>query len=60
MMQLELSDKERDMLVLELENFIPELRGEIASGVRHEWKLELKKEEEILKGVLEKLKGLTH
>ena len=59
-MQLELTDKEREMLVLELENFIPELRGEIASGVRHEWKLELKKEEEILKGVLEKLKGLTH
>lgn len=59
-MQLELTDKERDMLVLELENFIPELRGEIASGVRHEWKLELKKEEEILNGVLEKLRGLTH
>ena len=59
-MQIELTDKEREMLVLELENFIPELRGEIASGVRHEWKLELKKEEEILKGVLEKLKGLTH
>lgn len=59
-MQIELTDKERDMLVLELENFIPELRGEIASGVRHEWKLELKKEEEILNGVLEKLKGLTH
>ena len=57
-MQLELNEKERDILVLELENVIPELRGEIASGVKHDWKVELKKEEEILKVLLERLKTI--
>jgi len=55
-MNLELTDKERDMLVGVLKDYIPELRGEIASGVKHDLKLELKEEEEVLKGILEKLK----
>ncbi len=57
-MNLELTERERDMLLLVLENSIPELRAEIASGVKHDWRVELKNEEEILKGILEKLKGL--
>lgn len=57
-MQLELDEKERDLLVLKLENVIPELRGEIASGVKHDWKVALKKEEEILTVLLQRLKTI--
>ncbi|GBE39715.1 hypothetical protein BMS3Bbin08_02346 [bacterium BMS3Bbin08] len=57
-MNLELTNQEKDMLVMVLENFIPDLRAEIASGVKHEWKIKMHKEEDILKEVLEKLKGL--
>ncbi len=57
-MNLELTDQEKDKLILVLENFIPNLRSEIASGVKHDWKVELHKEEDILKAILEKLKGL--
>ena len=57
-MNLELTDQEKDKLILVLENFIPNLRAEIASGVKHDWKVALHKEEDILKAILEKLKGL--
>jgi hypothetical protein len=57
-MKLELTDKERDMLVGVLKDYIPELRGEIASGVKHDLKMELKEEEAVLKGILEKLNAL--
>jgi hypothetical protein len=56
---LELTSKERDNLVKILDYFIPELRGEIASGVRHDWKLAMKEEEATLKDVLERLKHLN-
>ncbi len=56
-MNLELTNQEKDMLVLVLENFIPDLRAQIASGVKHDWKVKLHEEEEILKAVLEKLKA---
>lgn len=46
------------MLIGVLKDYIPELRGEIASGVKHDLKLELKEEEAVLKEVLEKLKVL--
>ncbi len=54
-MNLELTDKEREMLSGVLKDYIPELRGEIASGVKHDLKEELKEEEKILKGILERL-----
>jgi hypothetical protein len=54
-MNLELTEKEKSMLVGVLKDYIPELRGEIASGVKHDFKLELKDEEAVLKGILEKL-----
>jgi hypothetical protein len=57
-MNVELSEKENIALVSALERFIPELRGEIASGVKHDWKVELKKERDILNGILDKLKGI--
>ena len=58
-MNLEIDINEKDKLVHVLEYFIPELRGEIASGVKHDWKVELKNEEKILKGVLDKLMRLN-
>lgn len=57
-MNLELSDKEKEMLVGVLKDYIPELRGEIASGVKHDMKQELKEEEAVLRGLLEKLNTL--
>jgi hypothetical protein len=54
-MNLELTDKEKDMLSAVLKDYIPELRGEIASGVKHDFKLELKEEEAVLKNILKKL-----
>jgi hypothetical protein len=57
-MNLELSDKEKEMLIGVLKDYIPELRGEIASGVKHDMKQELKEEEAVLRGLLEKLNTL--
>jgi len=54
-MNLELSQKEKEMLVGVLKDYIPELRGEIASGVKHDLKEELKEEEAVLKGILDRL-----
>jgi hypothetical protein len=54
-MNLDLTDKEKDALVVVLKDYLPELRGEIASGGKHEFKEELKVEEAILKAILEKL-----
>ena len=56
-MNLELTEKEKNMLVGVLKDYIPELWGEIASGVKHDFKLELKEEEDVLKGIMEKLNG---
>lgn len=58
-MNLEITNKERDNLVKVLESFIPELRGEIASGVKHDWKVMMKEEEVSLKEVLQRLKQLN-
>jgi len=57
-MNLELTDKERDALIVVLKDYLPELRGEIASGGKHEFKEELKEEEVVLKGILDKLNVL--
>jgi len=54
-MNLELTGKEKDMLLGVLKDYIPELRGEIASGAKHDFKEELKEEETILKGIMDKL-----
>lgn len=57
-MNLILTDKEKDMLIGVLKDYIPELRGEIASGGKHDFKQELKEEEGVLKGILERLNAL--
>jgi len=56
-MIVNLNIKEKELLVTELEKTtIPELRGMIASGMKKELRDELKQDEEVLKGLLEKLK----
>ncbi len=57
-MNLDITVKERDKLVMVLENYIPELRGEIASGVKHDWKIAMKEEKVTLNEVLKRLKQL--
>lgn len=57
-MNLELTDKEKNALLEVLNDYIPELRGEIASGGKHDFKEELKVEEAVLKAIFEKLKAL--
>ncbi len=56
-MNIELSDKEKTSLVSVLERYIPELRGEIASGVKHDWKVQMKQEKETLNNILSRLKN---
>jgi len=56
-MNIELSDKEKTSLVSVLERYIPDLRGEIASGVKHDWKVQMKQEKETLNNILSRLKN---
>jgi hypothetical protein len=56
-MIINIDKKERDLLVTELEETtIPQLRELVASGMRKKSRDELKQDEAMLKGVLEKLK----
>ena len=56
-MNVNLNIKEKELLVNELEETtIPDLRVMIASGMKKELRDELKHDEEVLKGLLEKLK----
>jgi hypothetical protein len=56
-MIVNLDKRERDLLVTELEETtIPQIRELVASGMRKKNRDELKIDEEVLKGVLEKLK----
>ncbi len=56
-MIVNLDKRERDLLVAELEETtIPQLRELVASGMRKKSRDELKEDEVVLKGVLEKLK----
>ncbi len=56
-MIVNLDKRERDLLVAELEETtIPQIRELVASGMRKKSRDELKEDEVVLKGVLEKLK----
>jgi len=56
-MNVNLNIKEKELLVNELEETtIPDLRVMIASGMKKELRDELKQDEVVLKGLLEKLK----
>lgn len=55
-MKVELKPREKELLITELEHIIPELGGVIASGVRKDLRDEMKKERDMLRDILEKLK----
>jgi len=54
-MQLELTDKEVDVLKIILKEEIMNLRAEIRKAALGDYKKELKEKKEILKAILEKL-----
>ncbi len=54
-MDLDLTVREKNELVLILENYIPDLKHEILSTTKKDWKEEMEKEEEILIRILNKL-----
>ncbi len=55
-MVLDLDDKEWQILARIVDEYLPELRLEIASGgMRHDWKTDLKKEEDVVKSLVDKL-----
>ena len=54
-MNLELTDRERDVIRRALEVYLSDLRGEITKTEKHEWKVGLHEEEDVLKRVIEKL-----
>ncbi len=56
-MIIDIKPAERDLLITELEtNIIPELRAEVTSGGRKSFRDILKKDEEMFKELLNKLK----
>jgi hypothetical protein len=57
-MNLEVSENEKEVLQLVLDSFLSELRGEIASGVKHNIKAKLKNEEALIKSLQEKVNAL--
>lgn len=54
-MNLELSDKESKILLHAIEVYLSDLREEIVKAEKHEWKVGLHDEQEVLKGLLKKL-----
>ncbi|HSB52499.1 MAG TPA: hypothetical protein VLD40_07550 [Dissulfurispiraceae bacterium] len=57
-MNLELTENEKEVLVLVLDSFMTELRGEIASGLTHNIKAKLKNEEALLKSIQDKVNAM--
>jgi hypothetical protein len=55
MMNLELSDEEREIVRRALDNYISNLREEIVKAEKHEWKAGLRNEQEVLKRVVSRL-----
>ena len=59
MISLELSEEERQTLILVLEESISDLRGEIVHTERMDFKEDLKRKRTILAHVLQMLKGVA-
>jgi len=54
-MNLELNDEEKGIIRHALEVYLSDLREEIVKTEKHDWKVKLHKEEDILKETIEKL-----
>jgi hypothetical protein len=59
-MNMELNEKEKVILAQAIEKYLFELRGEIASGVKHDMKQQLKEEESVLNGILQRVKEIQY
>ena len=55
MMILELTDKESQILTSIVDSYLPELRLMIASGISFDLRTDMKGEEEVVKGIINKL-----
>jgi hypothetical protein len=56
-MELKLDDKEATLLKTILEQHLSDLRMEIADTEKYDWREELKKDEETIKGLISRLSG---
>jgi hypothetical protein len=56
--QLELDRGEIEVLHRVLNNYLPEFRMTIANTENYEWRQDLKKDEEVIKGLLSRLADL--
>lgn len=54
-MALELSDEERTLLKKVINDYLSSLRAEIYRTEKHDFKAPMKREEELLKGMIERL-----
>jgi hypothetical protein len=57
MTRLELTSQEATLLAQALETYLSDLRMEIADTDRHEFREELKRQEETLRSLMERLRG---
>jgi hypothetical protein len=54
-MKLELTEEETRLLRRALEGYVSELREEIVHTEKHDWRVALHREEEVLKGIIGRL-----
>jgi hypothetical protein len=54
-MKLDLNEEQSRVLEKALSAYLSELRGEIAKTEKHEWRVALHREEEVLNGILSEL-----
>jgi len=54
-MKLELTEEETGILLEALKSYISELREEIVHTEKHEWRVSLHREEEVLKAIMGRL-----
>ncbi len=54
-MNLELADRERDVIRNALKVYLSDLREEITKTEKHDWKVALHEEEDVLKQVIDRL-----
>ncbi len=58
-MQLELDEPEASVLNQVLTNYLPVLRSEVANTENYEWRQDLKRNEEVIKALIERLQPLV-
>ena len=57
-MELKLEEPEIEVLRRVLQNYLPNLREEVYKTENYDWRQDLKKDEEIIKGLIARLEAL--